>query len=206
MQRGDRLRILLYSLEQYRSSSRLLDQSEHAVLLSGDAMHISAIRLRGGFLLFSIAATLVAGCASPGTIPSVTISPKPDTVAVTRNENGLSFQLTSVIANHGPGPVYVLPCGLELQRSIGGVWTPVWSPVCVTSEIPAEIREGTSLTLPTNGSAFTSPTTFPQLDPRFIAGSYRILWQLGYGDYPKESLSPLPIGRVSSSPFVVVEK
>jgi hypothetical protein len=148
---------------------------------------------------------VLVGCQTGGRPPDIAITAVPQTVILQRNAQGVTFQMTSVIRNAGPGQISVLPCGPQLQRDIEGRWQTVWSSPCLPESPAREILAGDSAIVPVMGAAFTVPELSPQLDPRFVGGSYRLLWSLTYKTDPTGPTKELPSDLSSSPRFTVTE-
>ena len=163
----------------------------------------SGVRAQSAFL---INMTILAGaCAPRAHPPIVSIQTSPETVTLSRNDKGVTFTLTSVIRNEGPGPLYLFPCGPDLNRLIGDSWVSVWTAPCALSSPLTQIDPGDSLTLPVRVVAYSDPASFPRLDPRLTAGQYRLVWDLAYRDDPAGPTVSLPGKKRVSSIFSLRE-
>ena len=121
-----------------------------------------------------------AGATSSGSGPRVTIRVVPDTVALARTEQGAGFLATAIIRNDDVEPVFwTNACTESAQRSIDGVWSTVWTPICASNfegRLTA-IAVGDSMVVSVNASAFSDPRFAPTLDSRFQPGIYRLAFQ-----------------------------
>lgn len=113
----------------------------------------------------------------------------------------VSFHVTVVIRNEGLQPVVFGGCGPEAQRYIGGRWETVWSPMCL---MPAQtpLSPGDSLTLPITVAASSGINIQPFLDPRMIAGTYRLRFGVWYQGSPLTT-APAQLDPLDSPPFKV---
>lgn len=153
-------------------------------------------KLAIGFLAIGLTA-----CPKSGTIPFVSIRPVESQLVVQRKPQGLAFEIGVVVANAGPGPVFLSDCSPALQRKMGTDWVTVWTPVCITFGAPQQVSAGDSAGVSVVGSAYTSPTSQPQLDPRFTSGTYRLLWSISYPDDATGPAKVVPSDRTISSEF-----
>lgn len=165
----------------------------------------STVKRRAGLLLLYSVASGSVGCAATTALNSFTIRIVEDTVRLTRSPQGASFHVTAVIRNDADRLLYWSLCAPYAQREISGSWQTVWVPVCLEAGTAPSIAPGDSATVPVRASAFTSPTTFPRLDPRMSAGQYRLVFDVGFDINSSGAVTSLPVERRASSTFVVVE-
>lgn len=112
-----------------------------------------------------------------------------------------SFSVTVVVRNDGATAIMFGGCGPEAQREIDGAWATVWSPICFSSGT-ATVMPKDSVTIPITVSAFTSPGREPQLDPRMVAGRYRLRFGVSYSDVGNPTASR-QLEPLDSPPFTV---
>lgn len=145
-------------------------------------------------------ALCVVGCASNRAslgFPGVFIRTLRDTVSLEVTPTATSFRTSALITNVGSLIIAVNACGPEAQRQINSTWTTVFVPEC-NNAIFRSIPRGDSAFFPMLIIGETEPHRHLKLDPRMVAGRYRlafgILTNLG-----RESSS----GLVYSLPFIV---
>jgi hypothetical protein len=137
----------------------------------------------------SVAATVACVPPQPSQPPEndrfLVIRATPDTVTLTRQENGAGFYVTAIMRNEGGQPFLMQgECGRSAQRLIGETWTTVWTPICVSGGdqlTPVAARD--SLVVGVSVFGFTKPEYAPTLDPRLQPGLYRLVFLVGtYSD------------------------
>lgn len=160
---------------------------------------------RGHSPLIALVTVFMFGCFNRAVTAPLNIRTAEDTVILMRNASGATFNVTAVVRNDSSRPLYWIECGTEPQRQIEGRWYTVWSSVCLTSWPPTVIPPGDSASFPLRASAFKSPTSFPRLDPRLVAGRYRLLLAVGFYKGPNMALVPLPADHRVSSTFMMKE-
>ena len=165
----------------------------------------STVKHRARLLLVYSVASGSVSCATSTGLNSFTIRIVEDTVRLARSPQGASFDVTAVIRNDAARPLYWSSCAPYAQRQISGSWQTVWVPVCLEGGPASSIAPGEAATVPVRASAFTSPTTFPRLDPRMSAGQYRLVFDVGFDINSSGAVTSLPLERRASSTFVVVE-
>ena len=79
-----------------------------------------------------------------------------DSVALQRTPDMTSFSVKVKIRNDGRVPIVFGGCGPAAQRNISGVWTTVWTPICISSQT-ATIMPGDSVAFPVTVAGFTIP-------------------------------------------------
>lgn len=154
-------------------------------------------------LLIPFLGIALSACPKSVDIPLVSIRPVENSVLLRRTAQGLAFDFGAVIANAGPGTIFVAECSPQLQRKLDGGWVTVWSPVCITSGMPQQISAGDSASVRVRGSAFSDPGSQPQLDPRFASGTYRFFWNISYSVGLTGPTRVLPSERSLSDEFGV---
>lgn len=142
--------------------------------------------IRARWIAGLCSATLLtsAGCARSHLEPQVTttvVRLEADSVPLERAADVTLFKVTMLVRNDGHVPVVFGGCGPEAQRNIDGRWQTVWTPICLSMQY-ASIAPGDSLSIPVSVAAFTTPGMYPQIDPRMVAGSYRLRFGISYGD------------------------
>jgi hypothetical protein len=154
--------------------------------------------------LLAVILSVVTGCATMQIRPGlVVIRFAQDSVPLERTAEAVRFRVTTVIRNDNSTPIVFGGCSPDVQRSINGIWTTVWSPTCF-SEQSATLMPGDSLILPLIIGASTKPNMEPQLDPRMTAGEYRLRFGVSFAQgAERTSASPLEIRE--SPPFIVYE-
>jgi hypothetical protein len=157
-------------------------------------------------LILAVAGPLACAQApsSLGIRPNLTVSLLQDTVVFVRTDKGAGFAATAVIRNDGDGPVFwPSTCGESAQRFIDGIWTTVWTPVCLSGSGGFQrLAPRDSLVLRVNVSGFTDPQFAPKLDPRFQPGIYRLAFQGVATKAPNPSGNP-SVGEERVSPAFV---
>ena len=104
-----------------------------------------------------------------------------DSVPLQQTPDLTKFTVTSIIHNDGHRSVVFGGCGPEAQRNIDGQWQTIWTPICGSPQ-HASIAPGDSLTVPVTVAGFTVPGIEPPLDPRMVAGIYRLRFGISYSD------------------------
>src|SRR5690242_13908863 len=90
-------------------------------------------------LLNILGALSAAGCRPPVVSPAQ-ISVMKDPVLLRTTSVGAFFTVPLVVRNSGRRSLYIDACGAFVERNIGGVWQPVWKPVCLMGLPPGEVR------------------------------------------------------------------
>ncbi len=126
-----------------------------------------------------------------------------DSVPLQRTPDLTRFAVTAIVRNDGHVPVVFGGCGPEAQRNIDGQWQTVWTPMCLSPQ-HASISPGDSLTLPITVAGFTVPGIEPLLDPRMVAGTYRLRFGISYPDTSNPTASN-ELEALDSPPFKVYQ-
>jgi hypothetical protein len=86
---------------------------------------------------------------------------------------------------------------------MGKNWELVWRPVCFMGAPPGRVSPGDSLVFDLLVAAFKTISTYPQLDSRMIAGTYRLVLPMGYSTRPDAITELLPVKQRTSPTFVL---
>jgi len=124
-----------------------------------------------------------------------------DTVILQRVPNGAFFNVTAIVRNEDTRLLEVGICVTPVQRDLGGRWTTVFIPTCLSSGMTS-LAAGDSLVVPVKAFGYTITNILPPLDPRMGPGRYRLLFAVGLGD------ATVPTGSSGgemrpSAPFIV---
>lgn len=157
-------------------------------------------RIQKRVVLFRMfAAFAVSACAGNGILKAVSVEALDDTTTLQQNQTLTALQTRVLVRNSGGRPVYLGPCGPDAQTQNGSEWVTVWTPVCGGGTW-SMLRPRDSVVIPVQISAFTQRNGYPQLDPRFVPGVFRLVFRVG------EVPSPMQRGKAEfrfSTTFVV---
>lgn len=153
----------------------------------------------GCLLLFAF-----SSCAQNLETVAITIKAVPDTVTLIRNPDAAFFRISAIMRNVANRPLVVADCGPSAQRAINGEWVTIFMPVCLGSA-QWVLSPGDSAVIPALVYGYTAPNTEPHLDPRMVAGRYRLLFGIALADRSRGVTDLLPIDRRTSSVFFVKE-
>lgn len=178
------------------STNRAIKPCNFSIIVSIVAAWMPAVgMLRVISLVLSI---LAIACAPRQPWRMIALRVVEDTVPLRRTSEGIAFNVTAVLANRSPKPVYQGGrCAPGAEREIGGAWESVWSPVCVGPTPTRRLEPGDSLVIPVVVYGFSTPGREPRIDTRFRGGRYRIVLGL--------SFAPEPMRPYPSSVFVVLD-
>lgn len=153
---------------------------------------------------------VLCGCSTRSVRPNVTVRAQDEIVRLERSSEVTAFTVTTVVTNDEASPIYISECSHRGQRLIDGTWTTLFVPSCVGVQEPTVIvAPGESLVVPVRVAAYTTtPPTIPMLDPRMVAGEYRILFTIGFGAPPLGSTDPPSsqqnrLEEIASTTFIV---
>lgn len=135
------------------------------------------------------------GCAHERALSGIQIRVLEQAVMLRRNAAGATFSATAVIANHATRPVYWTGCLLPMvQREIENEWVTVWTAPCsLIRTIPTtSILPGDSALVPVRVYGNVTDSSFPRLDPRMVAGTYRFVFPLSFSQEVKTRREKLP--------------
>lgn len=141
-------------------------------------------------------------CARTRNSIALTITPVEDTVRLVRTPEVVYFRVSAVLRNADTRTLLVGECGPLAQREISGAWITVYRPICV-GHSHWSLLPGDSAVIAASVSGFTAPNTGPQLDPRMVAGRYRLLFSIASVDKSGTIAAAVPTDVAASSPFVV---
>lgn len=116
-----------------------------------------------------------------------------------------SFKLAVVMRNDDSDTLYVEACQFDAQREIDGTWISVFTPVCAGSAY-IRLRPGDSRQQAVSVHGSTRERTFPRLDPRMVAGRYRLRFGVSSADRFLGRVDPNSVRGVTSRPFTVKEQ
>lgn len=154
-------------------------------------------------VVFLLAWPIFVTCPRGRETGSVTIRVLDDSVDLRRVSGEASFEIASVIRNDDSRPLYIGTCAPNAQRAIGQTWSTVFSPNCPAIGGVGTIEPGDSVVTAFTAYGFTRPGWLPQLDPRMVAGKYRLVFMLGFNRSPNGITDPLPLERRASPVFFV---
>lgn len=149
---------------------------------------------------FALVGPLFMGCASSSRPLSVAIQPLKDSVPLVRNPEAASFQISVVVRNNESRPIYLVGCGPSAEREIGGSWTTVFNPSCLTPNTKT-VSANDSVEIPVLLYGYTNGG--PTLDPRALPGRYRLIFYVQVQDPSSGALSPFGGEKIPSTPFVL---
>ncbi len=155
------------------------------------------------WLLSVLAGFFAGGCApNSHSLPlRVAIRTIEDTVILRRSPQLTSFSVTAIARNVDSRPLQVTLCRIDAQRDIAGTWTTVFTPFCASSG-EATLFPGDSVVVPVEVFGYTGLNRVPALDPRMIAGRYRLFFGVGLFDPTAPTASSAVQGE-GSTPFIV---
>jgi len=147
-----------------------------------------------------LAAVFAGGCRSaPLRLAVRTVE---DTVMLRRYPMATSFTVTAIARNDDSRPLLVVFCPIQAQRDIGGTWTTLFTPNCISQGLtPVAPGDSVVVSVPVTGY---SPAfhTYPVLDPRMGPGRYRVVFGVYLGD--PQNPRGLTVGQAqASTPFIV---
>lgn len=129
------------------------------------------------------AAFAVCACAGIGPLKAVSVEALDDTTTLQEDQSLTALQTRVMVRNSGSKPVYLGPCGPDAQKQIGSQWVTVWTPVCGGGSWRM-LGARDSVIVPVEVSAFTQSNGYPQLDPRFGPGVFRLVFRIAEVPYP----------------------
>ncbi len=118
---------------------------------------------------------------SNSSAPHLAIRTIEDTVGLQTTPVGTSFNVTAIVRNDDSRPLQVALCGTQAQRDIGGTWTTVFTPACISSGL-TPLASGDSVIVPVSVFGYTAPDKAAALNPEMERGRYRLLFGVGVGD------------------------
>jgi len=144
-------------------------------------------RIQQGVVLFRmLGAFAVSACAENGALKAVSVEALDDTTTLQQNQTLTALQTRVLVRNSGSRPVYLGPCGPDAQKQIGSHWVTVWTPVCGGGAW-STLGARDSVVIPVQISAFTQRNGYPQLDPRFVPGVFRLVFRVAEAPSPTQS-------------------
>jgi hypothetical protein len=153
--------------------------------------------------LFSLLGGIIAtGCGSSSNLTPVNLMVRTveDTVALQHSPNGVYFNVTAIVRNDDTRPLDVEMCPTPAERDIGGVWTTVFTPNCISSGM-TPLSAGDSVVVPLM-VGYTTPNTYPPPDPRMLPGRYRVVFGVFLGNPLGPTGTAVGQGK-GSIPFIV---
>lgn len=159
---------------------------------------MNTTEFRIGFLGM-LAAFAICGCAGTGPLNAVSVVALDDTATLQTDQTMTGFQTSVQLRNGGARAVYVAGCGPDAEKQVGSKWVRVWTPVC-GGALWRALGPRDSITVPVRISAFINGNGYPQLDPGFSPGIFRLIFRVA--DVPLPGPKDKVRFRASSS-FVV---
>jgi hypothetical protein len=150
-------------------------------------------------LLGLLAGIVTAACGLPNRKPlNVAVRTLEDTVTFFQSPQQSSFAVTAIARNHDSRPLYIALCGMTAQRDIGGTWTTVFTPACMSNGL-TPLAPGDSVVVPVSVFGYSGLNRMPRLDPRMVPGRYRVLFGVFSGDPEREPHSTIGEARASNA-------
>jgi hypothetical protein len=152
--------------------------------------------------LVCLSSAIFFSCSRSVDTVSMSIKAVPDTVTLIRNPDQVLFRVSAIMRNADSRALVVSECGPLAQREISGDWVTIFMPICLAS--PEWIlMPGDSAVIPAVIYGYMAPNTGPRLDPRMVAGRYRLLFGVALADKSRRITDVLPIDQRASSVFFV---
>ena len=145
-----------------------------------------------------------AACASSADRVAVSITTVQDTVSLVRNPDAAFFRISALMRNTKGNALVISGCAPSAQREIDSQWVTVFLPFCFGSD-QLILMPGDSVVIPVFIYGYTAANTGPHLDPRMIAGRYRLLFGVSPWNQSGTVTGPARSEQVASSPFFVKE-
>jgi hypothetical protein len=127
-----------------------------------------------------------------------------DTIPLQQGDSATSFMVIGVIKNNSAQSLYYGGwCGFSAELNVGGAWKRVWSPICVNPGGVAVLPPHDSVAFSVKPYGFTSPGTYPQVNPLMSAGLYRLTTLMGFKDSSDQNPALPGLHERGSTPLLV---
>jgi hypothetical protein len=177
-------------------------------------------------ILLALGLSAAMGCAAPNPVTpdSGLIRTEAGAYRAKVTSSAVTLTVVSTFTNMTPDTLVLHPCAqappyplaVSLQRSEGGVWRTVLSPVCTLALMlnPPRLLPGQARTDTVRLQGLRTPNTFPQFPSGPVAGLYRLAYSSVYRKwYPQNPPpnarnnlgEPLADSLLVSNPFRVTE-
>jgi hypothetical protein len=84
-----------------------------------------------------------------------------------------------------------------------GEWVTLYAPICFLTNSAVRVLPGDSAIVATNVVGYTDANTYPRLDPRMVAGTYRLLFAVTLAEPSMGVTSAADLYRLPSQTFTV---